>query len=74
MTNEDLLRHLKDVFDNYSEDAAYYAYEDGKKFGFDEAYKLAQKVITNNCSRESMKEHLLRCIKSEFEDYKLENF
>lgn len=73
MTDKDLLRHLKDAFDNYSEDAAYYAYEDGKKFGFDTAYKLAQKVIINNCKRESIKEHLLRCIESVFEDYKVEH-
>lgn len=73
MTDKDLLRHLKNAFDSYSEDAAYYAYKDGKKFGFDAAYELAQKVITNNCPRENIKDDLLKHLKSVFENYKLES-
>ena len=74
MTEKDLLKCLKQAFDDYAESANYDVYKEGMEDGFNKAWAIAKKVILNADIDAEVKDRLFHRLTNELNDYKVENF
>ena len=74
MTEKDVLKYLKQAFEDYAENANYDVYKEGREDGFNKAWAIAKKVILNADINAEIKDRLFYRLTDAFNYYKVENF